>query len=153
MEEEQNIRPFDPIISEQIIDYSSDYDIEIDEAINISIFEITQQNELNIKYENDIIDSYNKTLNERRENSKSILFQLNKISKFDKQVKEIYDIIEPIIECYCKQNINYCIIDDVTYDKIFNLINKIRTDKKNIQFLKRIILKDENLNFKISSKI
>ena len=33
-------------------------------------------------------------------------------------------------------------MDKITYDKIFNFLKTVRTDKKNIEFLKTIILSE-----------
>ena len=44
-------------------------------------------------------------------------------------MKEIYEIIEPIIDCYCAQYMKQCELDPITYDRIFKVIGNIRTDK------------------------
>lgn len=147
---EDNIRPADPIIREQLIDDDiSDFEKEIDVAIHLSCEEIRIQNEINNKFESDIIDQYNKELSERKNKCDLILLDIKKIIKFDKDIKEIYDIIEPILELYSYQNINYCVFDEKTYNRIFDLLSRIRTNKKNIEFLKSIITKeDHNISIK-----
>ena len=65
---------------------------------------------------------------------------LNRLIKFDKDIKEIYEIIEPIIDSYCNQYIEVVELDLITYEKIFKVIGTVRTDKKNIELLKTILL-------------
>jgi len=148
--DDDNIRPPDSTITEQLLyDDVSDFEKDIDIAIQESYNEIINYNEANKKYELDIIENFNNELLERKNNCNEILFTINRISKFDKNIKEILDIIEPILELYCYQNINYYIFDEVTYNKIFNLISQIRLNKKNIDFLKTIIVKEDknSLNY------
>lgn len=147
---EDDIRQPDIVISDKLLDDDrSEYEKDIEAAIQISYEELIHHNEINSKYENEIINKYNEQLLERKNKCNTILFDIKKITNYDKEIKEIYEIIEPILELYYHQNINYCVFDDKTYNRIFNLISKIRTDKKNIEFLKSIIVKEETTNYKI----
>ena len=58
-------------------------------------------------------------------------------------MKEIYEIIEPIIDYYCAQYMKQCELDPITYDRIFKVIGNIRTDKNAIELLKNVIIKSE----------
>lgn len=78
-----------------------------------------------------------------RELFREFLFDLNKLIRFDKDIKEIYEIIEPIIDSYYAQYINQCELDQITYDRIFKVIGNIRTDKNAIELLKNVIIKSE----------
>ena len=49
--------------------------------------------------------------------------------------------MEPIIESYCRQFIEFIEMDVVTYDKIFKVLTSIRTDKNSIELLKTILMK------------
>jgi hypothetical protein len=147
---EDNIRSPDSIIREQLLeDDRSDFEKEIDNVIQLSYEELLNQNEAISKYENEIMEQYNISLLERKNKCDKILIDMNKIIKFDKEIKEIYEIIEPILELYYNQNINYCVFEEKTYNRIFNLISKIRTDKTNVDFLKTVIIKENNTSFKI----
>ena len=80
--------------------------------------------------------------NKRRKMFEKLLFDLNRISKFDREIREIFNIIEPIIECYSSpQYMNTYQLDNITYEKIFSLLATIRTDKTCIENLKNIITK------------
>jgi len=148
---EDIIRDADPVICEQLLeDDRSDFEKEIDIVMNLSYEEFKNTNEANKKFEADIIEQYNKELLERKTKCNEIIFNMNKISKFDKDIKEIYEIIEPILELYCSQNINYCVFDEVIHNRIFYMISKIRIDKKNIEFLKTIIIKEDKISVKIN---
>jgi hypothetical protein len=140
---EDNIRPPDESFSERLIeDTRSDFEKETDEAINISIQEIKKQQEIYQQYEEELIKNYNSESNRRKEIFKDFLFNLNKISKFDKEIREIYDIIDPIIDSYCSQCIEVCELDAETYDKIFDTLKKIRNNSIAFYILKTIILRE-----------
>ncbi len=140
---DDNIRPPDEVKTEQLLeDTRSEYEKQIDEAIYLSFQEITKQEELYKKYEEQLLRDHNDETNKRNEHFKKFLFDLNKLSKIDKEVKNIFNIIEPIIESYCLQYIQTCELDIETYEKIFKLLHKIRTDKSAVETLKTIIMVD-----------
>ena len=58
-----------------------------------------------------------------------------------KDVKVVYEIIEPIIDGYCNQLIDIYDFDKDTYDKIFEVLSTIRTDKKCVDILKTILIR------------
>lgn len=55
-------------------------------------------------------------------------------------MRDTYEIIEPIIDAYCNHIIETYFVDEETFQSIFKNLNSIRTDKKNIDFLKTIII-------------
>jgi hypothetical protein len=110
---------------------------EMEEAIKCSLQE---HEEISKNYEDKLINEYLLETNKRRDNFKSILFDLSKLIKYDQNIKEIYEIIEPIIDAYCIQYIKNYEIDEITYNRIFKVIGTIRTDKKNIELLKTIFI-------------
>jgi DNA repair exonuclease SbcCD ATPase subunit len=148
--EEEMLRSADKVIKETLVqnitnEYEYDnitdnYDKELEKAIFLSMQENIQQQRQNQEYEDKVVNDYNKEIFERREKFKDLLFDLHKISKFDKNIKEIYEIIEPIIEAYCNQFIEYYVVDEAMYTSIFNILSTIRTNKKNIENIKAIIL-------------
>lgn len=141
---EDNIRPPDEIVTEQLLeDTRSEYEKQIDEALVLSLNEIRENHNLNKKYEEQLLKEYNEETNKRKQTFEKFLFDLHKVSKIDREVREIYEIIDPIIESYCSQYINICEFDNETYEKIFKLLSKVRTDKSAVELLKTIILKDE----------
>jgi len=141
--DEVEIRIPDEVVYEQLLeipDNRSEYDKQIEKAIALSLSQINQQNNIHIEYEKQILDEYNNETIKRNELSSPILFDINRIIKYDKEAGEIYEIIEPILNAYCFQCIDKCYMDKITHDKIFNFLKNVRTDKKNIEFLKSIIL-------------
>lgn len=139
---EDNIRPPDEVRSERLLeDTRSDFEKEIDEAIYLSYQDTKNQDEIYRKYEEQILQEYNNEVNRRKEIFTKFIFDLNRLIKIDKDVKEIYDIIEPIIDSYCLQYFQECELDEITYEKIFKLLSKIRTDKSAVEILKTIIIK------------
>jgi hypothetical protein len=141
---EDNIRPPDEVVIDRLLeDTRSEYEKQIEEALILSLDEIRNKDNLNKKYEEQLLKDFSEESNKRKQIFEKFLFDLNKVGKIDKEVREIYDIIEPIVESYCSQYINKCELDIETYEKIFKLLGKIRTDKTAVEFLKTIILKDE----------
>jgi hypothetical protein len=139
---ENNIRPADKVFKEQLIeDNRSDFEKEIDEALRISLEEAIKLNNLNNDYEEELIQKFKKEKLERKEMFAKFLLDLNRIIRLDKDVKDVYEIIEPIIDGYCNQLIDICEFDGETYDKIFKVLSTVRTDKKCVDILKTIIIK------------
>jgi hypothetical protein len=139
---QDNIRPPDEVRSEQLLeDTRSDFEKEIDEAIYLSYQDIREKQELSRKYEEQILKEYNEETNRRKDIFRDLLQSLNKISRFDKEIREIYEIIDPIIDSYCSQYIKICELDEKTYNKIFGLLKKIRNNQLVFNLLKEIIIK------------
>ena len=137
------IRPPDHSFNDQLIqDTRSDFEKQIDEAMYLSIQEINEQQNINKQYEERLMKDYLEESKRRREKFKNFLFNLNKLSKFDKEVREIYEILDPIIESYCSQSIEVCELDEKSYDRIFNILKNIRNNQLAFDTLKNIILKE-----------
>ena len=140
---EDNIRQPDAIVSEQLMeDNRSLFEKQMDEAMYLSMQELSQQRDMNRQYEERLLKEYASETIRRNELFKDFMFNLAKIGKFDKEIREIYEIIDPIIDSYCSQFINVCELDIDTHEKIFKLLSKIRTDKNAVDLVKNIILKD-----------
>jgi hypothetical protein len=140
---EDNIRPPDEVRSDQLLeDTRSDFEKEIDEAIYLSYQDLREKQEISRKYEEQILKEYNEESNRRKEIFRDFLLSLNKISRFDKEIREIYEIIEPIIDSYCNQYIEVCELDEQMYDKIFGLLKKIRNNQLASEILNTIIIKE-----------
>ena len=141
--EDEEIRAPDEVKREQLMnDNRCEFQKQMDEALYLSLQEIKNVEEVNKQYEELIIKNYNDEIISRKEKFQQLLLDMNKLMRFDKDIKEIYEIIEPIIESYCNQYIEYVELDEDTYDKIFKVIGTIRTNKKNLENLKTIIIKN-----------
>ena len=141
---DDNVRSPDKTKKEQLLeDNRSEYEKQEEDARYWSLLEFNEQKELNEKYEEDTINEHKRIIIERRNLFREFLFDLNKLIRFDKDIKEIYEIIEPIIDCYCAQYMKQCELDPITYDRIFKVIGNIRTDKNAIELLKNVIIKSE----------
>jgi hypothetical protein len=140
---EDNIRPPDEVKIEQLLeDTRSNFEKEIDQAIYLSFQDLINQQENSRKYEEQILKEYNEESNRRKEIFREFLLSLNKISRFDLEIREIYEIIEPIIDSYCNQYIEVCELDKQMYDKIFGLLKKIRNNQVALNILNTIIIKE-----------
>jgi len=139
---DDNIRPPDQVTVEQLVqDKRSEFDKQVDEALYQSMKEYAEENEMNEKYEEHLINSYLTTSAERKEKFKDLLSTMHKVMHFDKEVKEINDMIVPIIDAYCLNYIENVELDVETYNKIFTILMTIRKNEKNIALLKTIIYK------------
>ncbi len=142
--DDSEVRQPDNVVSEVLQeDTRSEYQKQIDEAIYLSSMEFCEQQKLQKRYEEEIIAEYYSISNERKEKFREFLFDLNKLIRFDKETKEIYEIIEPIIDAYCNQIIEFYELDSVTYSKIFKGLKGVRTNKKNIEYLQTILISKE----------
>lgn len=139
---ENTIRSADKVFKGQLVeDDRNDFEKEIDEAMRISLEEAISLNDLNHDFEKEIIQMFKKRKIERKEIFDKFLLNLNRLIRFDKDVKVVYEIIEPIIDGYCNQLIDIYDFDGDTYDKIFEVLSTIRTDKKCVDILKTILIR------------
>ena len=116
-DDEEFIRDPDSIVNDQLLeDNRSDFDKQTDEAIYISMQEANASLQRNIEYEEQLLKDFEKTKMERTNEFKPLLTDLTRMSKFDKECKEIYDIIEPIIDAYCSQFIEFYDLDTITFE-------------------------------------
>jgi hypothetical protein len=138
---EDDIRPPDEVKRETLIyDTRDDFEKELDNAIQASMEAFIEQQKIHDKYEEDVMNEFIKEKTKRKEIFEKLLFDLNKLIKYDKEIKEIYEIIYPIIELYCNQYIEVIHLDQITHDKIFTILNKIRINKNGLDSFKNIIL-------------
>jgi hypothetical protein len=145
---EEEIRPPDAIVSERLLPQNindRDDDInrsekEMSDALYISMQEYNIQNEIQSDYEERIIQEFTAERNRRVELFKDFLFQMNRIGRYDKEVREMYSILEPIIDSYCNQYIQTCELDIETHTKIFDIVKKIRNHLVILPLLEKIII-------------
>lgn len=142
--QEDNIRQPDDAFKETLLeDTRSDFEKQLDEALQLSMQEINQQLNINKKYEEQLLKDYYTEIERRTNIFKNFLFNINKVGKFDNKIEEIYNIIDPIIDSYCGQFIDNCKLDKETYNKIFDTLKQIRNDQQAFDILKTIILIEE----------
>ena len=137
-----HIRRPDNVITEQISQEDiSEYEKQLIEATQQSIKELEEQQNEQFNYERMLIQEHTHETKRRIEIFKEFLLRLQKISSFDQEIREIYEIIQPIIDAYCGQIINHYDLDEITYNKIFDTLRKVRHTDTVITELKKIICK------------
>lgn len=142
-EKEYDVRPADEVKIERLVeDNRSEFQKEMDEALYLSMEEFRKEQEYFEKIEEEIKNEYLNECKKRKDIFGSFLFDLNRLLKYDEQIKEIYNIVEPIIDSYCAQYIEICQLDDATHDKIFSILSKSKVNKQAIEILKTIIIKE-----------
>jgi hypothetical protein len=155
---EENIRQPDSIKTERLLD--ADF---YDESIfNSSVFDTSTNNsildkdisnafeeskkdyesriQLEQEYENKVIQDYLTMVEVNKAKFQPLINDLNRLSKFDNDIREIYDIIEPIIHSYTANLLSVIEFDTITYDRIYKVLGSIRTDKNCIEELKKVII-------------
>jgi len=144
------IRPPDEVIRERLVQDTEDtedtrceFQKQIDEALSLSMQDAINQEKIHQEYEDKILYEHVKESNERRGKFDKLLLDIIKLTKFDRIIKEVYEIIEPIIYNYCQKYIETWETDEETYNTIFKTLSTLRTDKKAIELLKTIIVKRE----------
>lgn len=119
---------------------------EIEIALNLSIKEYLQINEENDKYEKSCINDYENEIKYREKKFEKLLKDLQRLSIFDKSIKKLYEILEPIILNYI-YNSNMYIINTLDSEKINYIIRNLKTiriDKDILDLLLNIL----NINSK-----
>ena len=140
-EEENNIRLPDEVKRETLLeDTRSSFQKEIDAAVYQSMLEQEEYANNMTEFETRIMCESSLETDNRKKQFACLLHELDKVSRFDNQIKEIYNIIEPIIESYCFQFIHNYEFDKITHDKIFTTLYSIRTNKQDIELLKTVII-------------
>lgn len=142
-QKDDDVRPPDKVFKERLIqDTRSEFEKQIDETLYKSLQELKIQDEINMTFEEELIKTHTEEYNKRKKIFKEFLFNIDRIGKFDKNVKEIYEIIEPIIDSYCNQIIQFLSFDKDTYNKIFNVLKTIRNNQIAFDTLKTIIIEE-----------
>lgn len=137
------IRPADEVRVQQLReDNRSEYDKQIDEAIQISLREMQEQQRVYMQYEKQLLEDYNKETVRRANLFKDFMFNLRRTSGLDKNIMEVLTILEPIVEGYCNQTRESFELDSNTYDLIFNNIKRIRNNQDVLDILRIIIMKE-----------
>ena len=149
-ENNDNVRPPDPTITEQLIEpdefsynyyddnYSSnnfinEYD-NIDEILKQSLIDFEQNedqkmNKLLMAKKQELIEKY-----------VSIKKKLQKIQGHDVTNKDIYETVISIIEMYEMEYLNKYMLDETSYNNIFKIIKTIRLTKEEFSLLETLIV-------------
>jgi hypothetical protein len=132
--------------SENMDDYDCDYDCDLEKAIQESF------NQYNLENKNTLlplIDSDNEekeTIPQFEKKNLLPIFKskIQRLIYFDKGLKEIYELIKPIIELYENGELNYHETDYISYNKIFSTIRSLRIPKEEWSILETIFVKQLN---------
>ena len=144
--DDDDIRSQDKVIKEQLYqDNMSDYEKQIVETIQQSITELEQQQNEQMEYETTLLSEYVNETKRRVDQFKDFLLNIKTVGSFDKEIREIYEIIQPIIDAYCGQYFEVYEFDEITYNKIFDTLSKIRNTHSGIIKLQQIIFKSQNI--------
>jgi hypothetical protein len=119
-----NIRPPDNPRSETLLPNTMDgFDKQLEEALYQSLQLYENEAQKYKEFEQTIIQQ---EIDHRKNLVKPILFELNKIRKYETIINTIYEIIHPILELYCNLECEKYTIDKQTYNTIINGLSRTR---------------------------
>lgn len=149
--ENDDVRPPDPTITEQLIEpdefsynYYNDNDNYSNNFINgyDNIDEILKQSLIDFEEEEE--QKMNKLLMEKKqelvEKYVSIKKKLQKIQGHDITNKDIYETVISIIEMYEMEYLNKYMLDETSYNNIFKIVKTIRLTKEEFSLLETLIV-------------
>ena len=119
----------------------NDYDYDLEKAIEESMKDFK---------EGDFVDEFiKKCIKEEKEEETIVknellpLFKSNilRLIPFDKQLKELWEKISPIIDLYQDNKIDHHLLDEITYNNIFTILKSIRIPKDERGILETIFIK------------
>lgn len=140
--DDNDVREADEVYTDRLQeDTRSEYEKQIDEAIEISLQELQQQQQMYALYEKQLIEDYAKETERRSNMFKDLLFQLQRTAAFDKSTAEALDILTPIIETYCAQTMEVFELDETAYNKVFGTLKKNRNASAVSEVLQSIVNK------------
>jgi hypothetical protein len=124
---EDEIRPPDKIKRETLLqDNRSVFDKQLDEALYQSLQLYQNEVQKHEELEKKFLQQQREEIEKRKNLVRPILFELNRISKFDPKINNIFEIIDPILDSYCGLAFEDCSLDKKTYHTIFNGLTKTR---------------------------
>ena len=136
---QENIRPPDKTKREKLLknninQYNDDKDLS--EALHQSLKLYQNEVQKYEDFEKKILEQQELEIHKRKDLIRTILFEFNRIKKYDKKLNELFEIIEPILDSYCNLEFDHCNLDKQTYNTIFSGLAKTRI---NINVLMTII--------------
>lgn len=149
--DEDYIRPPDSIKKERLLDENlyddylfndTSYNTYMNNVYEESKKEYENRIQLEQEYEKHVIQDYLNTVEKNKARFQPLLNDIKRLSKFDTEVKEIYDIIEPIIQSHCANLLSVVEFEHITYNRIYKVLGSIRTDKKCIEELQKVIIRE-----------
>ena len=134
---EEDIRPPDEPKRETLLqDNRSDFDKQLDEALYQSLQLYQDEVQKHEDLEQKFIQQQRQEIEKRKNLVRPILFELNRIRKYDLKIDEVFVMIDSTLDSYCGLEFEECQLDKQTYNTIFNGLTKIRI---NMEFLLSII--------------
>ena len=136
-EEEDTIREPDDYTKEVLGENINQDELDLEFALKLSLKDINTQN---IVFEDKLLDNFNKEKEQRRELFKNMLLQIQKVSRYDKELNKVFDILSSILDMYYEQLFISYELDYDTYDLIFSNLKSVRINDYEIDLLKSILI-------------
>ena len=119
----QQVRKPDTPFQEQLLPYVDDNFDNIEQQLEMALQESI------LEYQ-----KHQEELMKEREKRKHIfgdfMFQICKIGKYDREIQNIHDMLEPLVTAYTNFNSNsFVFLDALAYDHVFDTLKQIRVGK------------------------
>jgi hypothetical protein len=132
----EDIRPPDETKRETLIPAGNQTYIHVKSQEELDIEEaIRKSNEIAEMHDKIQMDSFMGEIQKRREQFRNIKFIFNRVGKVDKEVAEVYEIIQYIIDSYILGDIETYKWDKETYNTIFKVIKNLRLNEVEMTLL------------------
>lgn len=147
----ENIRLPDQIIRDRLLDYDDDFFIDdnLERAIAESLreFRLQHNNYDHGELDERKIEEIDQSFEEEKKEIINIpilpIFKtkIMRLIHFDKQLKELWEKVSPIISLYESGQILYHIVDEDTYNTMFQSLKSIRIPSEEQSLLETIFIK------------
>ncbi len=135
--EDEDIREPDNYTKEIVGENINQDELDLEFALKLSLKDINIQN---IVFEGKILDDFNKEKKQRQELFNNILLQIKRVSRYDKELNKVFDILSSILDMYYEQLFNSYELDYDTYELIFSNLKSVRINDFEIDLLKSILI-------------
>lgn len=145
-DDEDEVRRPDDIRRERLIGATGFNENEVgpeDDEFNRAIYESIRFHEferIEEKNMNRIMKMFQDEKIQRQKIFDKLLTDLARLKRMDQDASFVLDIIEPIIDAYCEQQIEICELEIHTHQKVFKYLTRTRTDQSAVDKLSKIIL-------------
>jgi hypothetical protein len=138
---DEYIREADKTVCDQLIParIKDEFEIQMEEVLYNSLQEYQNCQKEMDEFENHIKKEYEEECARRKLLFADMFQIIKRVSAHDIKIKDVLEILEPIVEMYVEQIINSYEVDNESYNVIFKTLSLIRLKPVMIENLKSII--------------
>jgi hypothetical protein len=137
-DENEFVREPDEPIVERLQEYSTNPDSELEHILQLSRLEYEKYEKSQIEI---LEQEYAVACIERELECMNIRVQLEKLSRYDKEIEEVNLLIKDIFDLYASGAIKNYQLDENTYNRLFAIFKNIRLSDIDRNFLNTLFIK------------